>query len=98
MLSEGKACEAQRKPFMKGDMSEFVKLSVTLSNDTQGSGEKPEEKKEKEDGPKTFDEAQDKIVELSKARMKEDKTLSAGDVHKQVLSENPELEKLMEAI
>ena len=98
MLSDGKACEAQRDSFMKDDVAEFAKLVVTLNDKAEGNGGEPDKKDKDEDkGSKTYDEAQDKIVELCDARMKEDKTLNVGDVHKQILSENPELEKLMEA-
>lgn len=99
MLSEGKACEAQREAFMDDDVAEFAKLSVKLNEENKGNGGEPDTKnkdKDKDKGPKTYDEAQDKIVELCNARMKEDKTLGVGALHKQILSENPELEKLME--
>jgi len=98
MLSENKACEAQRESFMKNDVAEFAKLAVTLSDETKGNGGEPEKKdKDKDKGPKTFDEAQDKSVELCDALMKEDKTLSVAVAHKRILSENPDIEKLMEA-
>lgn len=98
MLSDGKACEAQREAFMKDDVGEFAAKAVKLNDETKGNGGEPEPKNKDEDkGSKTFDEAQDKIVELAEARMKEDKTLNVGDAHKQILSENPDLEKLMEA-
>ena len=98
MLSDGKAVEAQRDAFMGNDVAEFAKLAVTLNDKPKGSGGEPEKNDKDEDkGSKTYDEAQDKIVELCDARMKEDKTLDVGQVHKQILSENPELEKLMEA-
>jgi len=98
MLSEGKACEAQREAFMSDNVAEFAEKAVKLNDKTEGNGGEPEKKKNDDDkGPKTFDEAQDKIVKLCEARMKEDKTLNVGDVHKEVLSENPDLEKIMEA-
>ena len=98
MLSDGKACEAQRDAFMKDNVAEFEEKAVKLNDETKGNGGEPEKNDKNEDrGSKTYDEAQDKIVELCDARMKEDKTLNVGDVHKQILSENPELEKLMEA-
>ena len=98
MLSDGKAVEAQREAFMSGNVGEFADKAVKLNDETKGNGGEPETKnKDKDKGPKTYDEAQDKIVELADARMKEDKALSVGDAHKQILSENPDLEKLMEA-
>ena len=98
MLSDGKAVEAQREAFMSDNVGEFAEKAVKLNDETKGNGGEPEPKNKAEDkGSKTYDEAQDKIVELCDARMKEDKTLNVGNVHKQILSENPELEKLMEA-
>jgi phage I-like protein len=38
MLSEGKACEAQRVAFMSGDLESFISLSMPLKTDVQGNG------------------------------------------------------------
>lgn len=92
LLSEGKAVEAQREPFMSGNMSEFVKLSVPVNLSEKGTGTGAPAKTEK---PKTAEEAEAKIIELAEAKMKENVKLSEIEATDIVLSENPDLKKLI---
>ena len=82
LLSEGKACEAQRESFMKGDMVAFAKNAqpVKLSEVSSGSAEGNE---------KT---AEEQIMELAESKMKEEKIGMAKAISI-VLSENKELAK-----
>lgn len=93
LLSEGKINAAQREQALKLSKDEFkgflaiakvgekvVKLSETGSNETPGD--------EVEGG-----DVQDKVMELSEKKMKEDKSLSFREATALVLSENKELAK-----
>lgn len=81
MLSGGKACEAQRKSFMKGDIAEFAKNAQEFKLNEDGENDK---------GNESSDDAADKIITLSDARAREDK-ISHGDATSLILSENKEL-------
>ena len=93
LLSEGKINAAQRDEALKLSKDEFkgflaiakvgekvVKLWETGNNETPGD--------ESEDG-----DVQDKVIELSEKKMKEDATLSFREATALVLSENKELAK-----
>lgn len=54
LLSEGKAVVAQKEAFMKGDMSEFIKLSQPINLKANGSGGKENE-----------GDAEDKVMKLA---------------------------------
>lgn len=95
MLQDGKAVEAQREAFLKNDVAKFAELGVKLSDDTKGQGGEPD-KKEKDKGPQTFDEAADKCDILATEKMEKDNSLTYAEASKMVLSENPELNKIME--
>lgn len=68
LLTEGKACAAQEKAFLKGDMTEFVKLSQPLNLEGKGSGAS------EESGDKD-----DRILKLAEKMCKEDKSLKMVD-------------------
>lgn len=95
LLSDGKACEAQRKSFLAGDMAEFAKLHMPINLGASGSGEEKKGNESKDDKDLTFDEAQDKAEILVAACIKENKDLHFADVHKKVLRDNPEIAKVM---
>jgi len=99
LLSDNEAVEAQREPFMKGDVTEFAKRAVKLNTEVKGNGDdgSDHDKDKKKDEPKTFDEACDKANGLVDAMLSENKGMKFDDAHKKVLSDNPELEKIMEA-
>lgn len=82
MLSEGKVCEAQRKPFMENDMATFAKNAQEVKLNESGKNSK---------GDETMDGAEEKAIKLAEAKMKEDKNLDYGGAMKIVLSENSDL-------
>jgi len=88
LLSEGKACAAQKDAFIKGDMDEFLAKAqkVNLSeNGNAGSA-----------GNETIDSknAADKVMKLAEEKMKADGKLDLGKAVTLVLSENKELAAL----
>jgi len=99
LLTDGKAVEAQKAAFMKGDMTLFAEQAVKLNTEVKGDGNDgvDPDKDKKKDEPKTFDEACDKAIELTDVMLKENKSMKFDEAHKKVLSDNPELEKIMEA-
>jgi hypothetical protein len=69
LLSEGKACAAQKDAFMKNDMTEFVKLAQPVNLKASGSSESVE-----------LGEADAKeIIKLAEEMQKTDVKLSRGD-------------------
>lgn len=84
MLSEGKACAAQKEAFIAGDVEKFASLAqpINLSEKGgQGGG--------KEDKPgETY---HDKVMKLAEDKRNADKSLTVGKAISLVLSENPEL-------
>jgi len=85
MLSEGKACEAQRKAYMSGNMEEFVANAEVIKLDEEGQRSK---------GDETVDNANEKVEKLAEEKAKSD-NISFGDATKLVLSENPKLRKIL---
>jgi phage I-like protein len=89
MLSEGKACEAQRGAYMKGDMDEFAKKAQPVKLDESGAGDQGE------DGA----DVQDKVLKLAEKKRASDKQKLCGfeltlvDAIESVFDENPELRK-----
>lgn len=83
MLSEGKVCEAQRKPFMENDMADFAKKAQAVKLDESGSNSK---------GDESVEEAVEKINKLAEKRAKDDE-IEYGEAVSLTLSENPELKK-----
>lgn len=95
LLSEGKACEAQRESFIKGDIQKFSELSqdVHLKNEGHSFAQKASgDKKFSDMNP---DEAEDKVLELAQAKMKLEpaKFADIGRAVSDVLFEKPELAK-----
>lgn len=82
LLSEGKACEAQREAFLAGDMAAFIEKAVPFKLNEQGHGNKPEPTVEKS----AEDEVLEKAIKLS-----EETKISMKDAIAQVLIENKEL-------
>jgi hypothetical protein len=69
LLSEGKACAAQKEAFLKGDMDNFVKLSQPLNMKASGSSSSA-----------TVEEADAAaIIKLAEEKQKSDKKLSRAD-------------------
>jgi len=79
LLSEGKACAAQKDAFIKGDMNEFIKLAQPVN--TKGSGTSDNQT----DGDKIT-----KILKLAEEKRKENPKLSQGDA---VSAAKKEIEK-----
>ena len=95
MLTDGDAVPAQKDAFMEDDVKEFAKLSVPINTKSEGSGEDPDPKK-KEGEIKTFDEATDKVNELTEKLMEKEAGLTFSEASKKVLSLNPELNEVLE--
>lgn len=73
LLTEGKACAAQKEAFLKGDMAEFVKLAQPIN--LKGFG--------KISSTSSVDgDEEDKILALAETKMKADAKLSKGDAIK----------------
>lgn len=89
LLSEGKAVPAQKEHYLSGNMAEYAKLSVAVNLSAKGSGQPAQE------DVKTSDQAEDKVISLAQAKMKEDKNLSFDAAVSVVLSENADLKKLL---
>lgn len=84
-LSEGLVVEAQRVPFIEGDMDKFLSLQHEVKLTEAGNPNNPEPKLSKEN-------FEDKILELAEKRSKEEKIdldIAIGIV----LKENKEIEK-----
>jgi len=84
---------------MKGDMTLFAEQAVKLNTEVKGNGDdaSDHDKDKDKNKPKTFDEAAEKATDLVAVMLKENKDMKFDEAHKQVLSDNPELEKIMEA-
>lgn len=76
LLSEGKACAAQKDAFIKGNMQEFIKLAQPLN--MKGSGGANNQ----DDGDKNA-----KVLKLAEEKMKANPKLTKGDAISQALSE-----------
>lgn len=72
LLSEGKACAAQKDAFVKGDMEQFIKLSQPMNMKANGSSSSAS-------GATTEDEKIQKVIALAETKVKENPKLSMGD-------------------
>jgi len=88
MLSEGKVCEAQRKPYMEQDFAEFAKLQQEVKLSEAGVNSRGDE----------GGDTQEKIIKLAEKKMEEDQKLTYGDAVSVVLAENPELGRKYEEV
>src|SRR3954452_17373216 len=87
LLSEGKAVEAQRQPFMDGDMIKFSELHKPMNSNNHGHGGSPAGSSARPD----IQSAQEEVLKLAKVRLSEGKSKSFSDAVQTVLSENSEL-------
>lgn len=96
MLSEGKVVEAQREPYLKGDMDSFasLKADVNLSEKGNGNGEETAKKLDEKESAKKdeiklddLEAVQNKVIELAEAMIKEDKDLGFTDAVQAVLTD-----------
>ena len=69
LLTEGKACAAQKESFLKGDMTEFIKLAQLLNLKPSGTS----------DSPIVGEVDANEIIKLAEAKQKENPKLSRGD-------------------
>lgn len=86
LLSEGKACVAQKDAFLKGDMKEFIAKAQPLNLSEKGSN-------------KVITNVSDALSEIKKLadeKMKANNKLDRGEAISLVLSENDELRKAYE--
>lgn len=89
MLSEGKVVEAQRAPFMSGDMKAFVAAAKAVNLTERGHGASGEPEGAADSKSKT--PAQDKVLELAEKKQTERADLDVAQAISLVLSENAEL-------
>jgi len=89
LLSEGKAVPAQKDAYLKGDMAEFVRLSVPVNLKQAGSGAGANADE------MTKDQAEAEVIKLSNEKIEKDKSLMLHEAMKIVLSENPKLKALV---
>jgi len=82
LLSEGKACEAQRESFIAGDMAAFVEKAVPFKLNEQGHANKPEPIVEKS--------AEDEVLEKA-TKLSEETKISMREAIAQVLIEDKKL-------
>jgi len=87
MFTEGKVVEAQREHYMSGDMVKFSEAAKPINLGGKGNQEKVGE-----EDPGNED-VEGKIISLADKKMEKDKELSVADAQREVLRENPELEK-----
>jgi len=77
LLSEGKACAAQKDAFVKGNMQEFIKLAQPVNmNGSGGAG-----------GGNDTTDKNEKVLKLAEEKMKADSKLSKGDAISLALAE-----------
>lgn len=94
LLSEGKACEAQRESFMKGDMAEFAKNAEVVKLTEDGDNGNSDDNNN-DDGNEVVD-VEAKVLELADAKVKENEGMSKRDAISLVLSENKDLKEKYE--
>lgn len=70
LLSEGKACAAQKEAFLKGDMTAFIKLAEPVNVQSRGNGGG--------NGEKTGDR-EDRVIKLAEEKQKANPKLSRGE-------------------
>lgn len=85
LLSEGKACEAQREAFIKGDMAAFIAGQMPIKLTEQGHASTPAE-----ETVKTESQAEDKVLEEAK-KLSEEKKISMKEAISEVLKSNQKL-------
>lgn len=73
MLTEGKACAAQKEAFMKNNMAEFVKLSQPVNLNGIGSSQNVDPSK---------DQREDRVLKLAEEKVKADPKLAMHDAIK----------------
>jgi len=83
-LSGGLVCEAQREAFMKDDMASFV-ANMQKPNLT------PHSTNFTDDGKEKVGDVQDEVIELAKAKVKDDSKLTLSEAIVHVLKEKPAL-------
>jgi phage I-like protein len=85
LLSEGKACVAQKEAFLKGDMMEFAKNSQSMNLSEKGHGKGI---------PKDVD-AENEIIKLAKEKATAE-GIQFSEAVSQIRKENPELVKKLQ--
>jgi len=86
LLSEGKACPAQEKAFLAGDMAEYVSLAEPINLTVKGTAEVPEEKKEE-------GSVDDKVIVLAEKYISENKAKNINEAYSLVFRDHPELKQ-----
>jgi len=76
LLTEGKACVAQKEAFLKGDMTEFIKLAQPLNLKASGSSTST-----------TGEVDTDAIIKLAEEKQKLDPKLNRGDAISMAMKE-----------
>lgn len=91
MLAEGKVVEAQREPYLLGDLDKFASLKADVNLSAIGS-EAPEGK---EGEPKTASEAAQKLSEMAN-KLATEKGIEFSDAMSEVIHANEKLYELSE--
>lgn len=92
LLSEGKVVEAQRKPYVEGDLEEFTAKAGKIKLAEIGSGKDPKETESTE--ITTAEQAQVEVLKLARVKLAEKKVSDIGQAIGLVLSENKKLSNL----
>lgn len=86
LLSEGKVCEAQREPYMKGDMVKFSEAYTKPGSQVSGhSGDAP--------APGNKDEAIAQVKKFAEDMVSKGEAKNVGEAQYKVLLKHPELNK-----
>ena len=89
LFAENKVVEAQRVPYMEGDMAKFSELAVETKPGSTGHGDG-------NSSTKFSGDAEDELIHLAEKKATE-KKIPFSEAQNQVLSENPELRKKYES-
>lgn len=92
LLSEGKACEAQRESYISGDIVKFSELASDVNLEAKGSEEDAPAGQEENENE---NDAQDKLIELAE-KLADEQNIPFENAVSVVLSENPKLRKAYE--
>lgn len=99
MLVKGQVVPAQKESFLSGDVVKFAELAATAKkvNLSEGGSGAGDEGDDDETPVETREQAEEKVAQLAEELRKKDDKLDTHTSIRKVLSENPELKKLINA-
>ena len=98
MLSEGKVVEAQREPFMSGDLDKFTAAAKDVNLSERGHGEgSRSEGGDDGSGPKDYEGAVAEIKKQAQVLLSEKKVKTLSEAYGIVMKKNPKLSDLYNA-